>query len=171
VTLVRNDAGLLPLRVEADTKILCLEPVPTNVTPADTTRLYPACLAGEMSRIHPGVEEIVYPHRPERSDIDAAVAQAREADVVIVGTVIAAPGQGALVDALIDTGVPVVTVALRSPFDLAEYPRSETHICTYSGLAPAVQAAVNAMFGVGGFEGKLPAAIPGLYATGHGLVV
>jgi beta-N-acetylhexosaminidase len=132
--------------------------------------LYPACLAGEVSRIHPGVEEIVYPHRPERSDIDAAVAQAREADVVIVGTVIAAPGQGALVDALIDTGVPVVTVALRSPFDLAEYPRSETHICTYSGLAPSVQAAVNALFGVGGFEGKLPAAIPGLYATGHGLV-
>jgi beta-N-acetylhexosaminidase len=171
VTLVRNDAGVLPLRIDSSGGILCLEPVPTNVTPADTNRLYPPCLASAVARLHPSVDELVYPHLPERSDIDAAVAKAKGTGVVIIGTVVGAPGQADLVHALIDTGVPVVTVAMRSPFDLAQYPRSETHVCTYSGLKPSVEALVDALFGITSFEGTLPVAIPGLFPTGHGLVL
>jgi beta-N-acetylhexosaminidase len=48
VTLVRNDAGLLPLRAGGTGRILCLEPEPTAVTPADTTTFYPARLAGAI---------------------------------------------------------------------------------------------------------------------------
>ncbi len=169
ITLVRDDAGLLPLTLQSDATIVCLEPQPTNVTPADTTSLYPPLLADAIARIHPGVTEFVYPHVPDGADISAAVNAARDADVVIVGTVAAGPEQAALVNALLDLGKPVVTVALRSPFDLAEYPNAGTHVCTYSGHEPSVRALADALFGRGDFPGRLPAAIPGLYPTGHGI--
>ena len=37
VTLVRNDDGLIPLRLPADSRVAVLQPRPQNVTPADTT--------------------------------------------------------------------------------------------------------------------------------------
>jgi len=170
VTLVRNDDGLLPLRPAPDTRILALEPVPTNVTPADTTALYPPMLATALRNRHPAVTEIVYPHNPGRADIAAAVSAAAGHDLVVVGTVTATTGQADLVDALLGTGKPVVTIALRTPYDLAAYPRSSTHICTYSGHLPSLDGLVRAIFGDVPLRGRLPAAIPGLYPRGHGVV-
>ena len=169
VTLVRNDDELLPLQSSSGTRILALEPVPTNVTPADTTALYPPMLGTALRARQPAVTEIIYPHNPGRSDIAASVSAAAEHDLVVVGTVTATTGQADLVGALLGTGTPVVTVALRTPYDLAAYPRSLTHVCTYSGLLPSLEALVSAMFGKAPFRGHLPAAIPGLYTRGHGI--
>jgi beta-N-acetylhexosaminidase len=65
--------------------------------------------------------------------------------------------------------VPVVTVALRVPWDLARYPAAATHACTYSILPPSLHALVSALWGDVPFRGRLPAAIPGQFPTGHGL--
>jgi beta-N-acetylhexosaminidase len=169
VTLVCNDDGLLPLRTDPGSRILSLEPVPTNVTPADTTALYPPRLAMALRTRHPSVTEIVYPHRPERSDITAAVSAAGDHDLIVVGTVTATAGQVELVQALLAIGKPVVTVALRTPYDLAAYPGSATHVCIYSGHAPTLEAFTSAVFGDKPFPGHLPASIPGLYPRGHGI--
>lgn len=170
VTVVRNDEGLLPLRLEAGSRILSVEPMPTNVTPADTTALYPPLLASSLRAHHEAVTELVIPHRPEAADIAGVVDQAREHDAVVVGTVNAGVEQGALVDAVRSSGKPMVTVALRAPYDLAVYPAARTHLCTYSGLGPSLAALAEIVF-VGGGRGKLPAAIPGLYPIGHGIAV
>ena len=70
---------------------------------------------------------------------------------------------------LLATGVPTVTVALRTPFDLAAYPASPTHVCTYGDPRAELEALAAALFGETGFPGRLPAPIPGLYPVGHGL--
>jgi beta-N-acetylhexosaminidase len=169
VTLVRNDDGLLPLRLGPGSRILSLEPVPTNVTPADTTALYPPTLAGSLRRHHPDVTELVYPHHPDRGDISAAVSAAGEHDLVVVGTVNATAGQVGLVKGLLATGGPVVTVALRTPYDLAHFPETGAHLCTYGGHEPSMTALAEYLLqGIGG-TGSLPVAIPGLYPRGHGL--
>ena len=169
ITLVRDDPGLLPWQPASDTRVLSLEPQPSNVTPADTTALYKPALATALRSHHPLVTEIIYPHNPEQNDIAAAVEAANAHDLVVVGTVTATPGQAALVEALLASGKPVVTVALRTPFDLAQYPGAGTHICTYSSHQPSMDALAAAIFGQAGFPGRLPAAIPDLYPTGHGL--
>ena len=79
------------------------------------------------------------------------------------------PAHAALCQALLATGVPTVTVALRTPFDLAAYPSSTTHACTYGVLEPSCEAVAGALFGERPFRGRLPAPIPGLYPVGHGL--
>jgi beta-N-acetylhexosaminidase len=169
VTLVRNDDSLIPLRVEPGRRILSLEPEPVNVTPADTTALYPPQLAAALRVRHPDVTDVVYSHHPERSEIAAVVEKAKDQDLIILGTVTATPGQVDLANALLELGKPLVTVALRTPFDLSAYPRSATHVCTYSSHRPSLDALTSALFGDIPFKGHLPAAIPGLYPHGHGI--
>ena len=169
ITLVRNDDSLIPLRVEAGQRILSLESEPVNVTPADTTALYPPQLAGALRVRHADVTEVVYPHHPEPSDISAVLEKARDHDLVVLGTVTATPGQVDLAHALLELGKPLVTVALRTPFDLAAYPGSATHVCTYSPHRPSLDALTSALFGDIPFQGHLPVAIPGLYSRGHGI--
>jgi beta-N-acetylhexosaminidase len=168
VTLVRDHAGNLPLRLETASRVLVLEPQPTNVTPADTTALYPPSLAEAVRSHHREVTGIVFPHDPTVSDIAGLMARADGADLIVIGTVNATRGQADLVMALAGLGKPVVTIAMREPQDLAAYPDVSTHICTYSGHGPSLDAAVDAMFGAIPFEGRLPVAIPGLYPIGHG---
>ena len=64
--------------------------------------------------------------------------------------------QAALVDAMLSTGVPAVTAALRTPYDLAMYPRAETHLCTYSLLPEPLEALAGALFGELPCPGILP---------------
>ena len=69
------------------------------------------------------------------------------------------------------TGTPTVTVALRTPYDLADYPASTTHLCAYAIVPASVGAVADALFGTIPIRGRLPAAIPGLYPLGHGMEV
>jgi len=97
------------------------------------------------------------------------VEKAKDHDLIILGTVTATPGQVDLAAAVLQLGMPLVTVALRTPFDLAAYPSSATHVCTYSSHRPSLDALTSALFGDIPFKGHLPAAIPGLYPHGHGI--
>jgi beta-N-acetylhexosaminidase len=63
-----------------------------------------------------------------------------------------------------------VTLALRAPFDLAAYPAARCHVAAYGILPPTLAALAAAIAGDTPFPGKLPAAVPGLYPGGHGLV-
>jgi beta-N-acetylhexosaminidase len=172
VTLVRDDAGLLPLRLAADTRVVAIMPRPEDLTPADTSSLVAPGLATALRSHHPRVEEHLVPVRPGSGDIDGLRSVVGGADLVVVGTIAASlhPEQARLVDAVLATGVPAVTVALRTPFDLAAYPASRTHACTYGILPGSLAALASALFGRIAFRGRLPAAVPGLAAVGHGLM-
>jgi beta-N-acetylhexosaminidase len=167
VTVVRDDRGILPLRLDPGSRILALEPVPTNVTPADTTALYSPALSSALRAHHPNVTEIVYPQDPESGDVSGAASAAADHDLVVLGTVTATPGQIEMVKALLATSTPVVTVALRTPFDLSNYPEAGTHVCTYSGHQPSMAALATCLFQQPEGGGSLPAPIPGLYPVGH----
>lgn len=171
LTLVRDDAGLLPLRPEADARIAAIMPMPKDLTPADTSSTVPPGLAAALRRRHPQVDEIVTGHPPTESDIRAIRARAAEYDVIILGTINAVhdPAQVALVQALHETGRPLVTVALRVPFDLLAYPLPGTHVCTYSILPGSLDALADALWGDISFTGRLPVSIDGRYRAGHRL--
>ena len=81
------------------------------------------------------------------------------------------PSQAKLVEAVLETATPTVTVAMRTPYDLADYPASATHLCSYSIVPASVNAVADALFGRAPITGRLPVDIPGLYPRGHGLEV
>jgi beta-N-acetylhexosaminidase len=169
LTLVRDDPGLLPLRLDPGSRVAAIMPVPTDQTPADTSSIVAPGLAPALRDRLGAVDEIIVAHAPQADEIAAVRDAVRGHDLVVVGTTAAhvEPAQAALVDAILGLAVPTVTVALRTPFDLAAYPRSRSHVSTYGILRPSMEALAAALVGETRFEGHLPAAIPGLHPAGH----
>jgi beta-N-acetylhexosaminidase len=164
MTLVRDDAGRLPLRLPADATILAVMPTPTDLTPADTSSVVAPGLARALRARHSRVEELVVPIAPGDADVAAALERAHAADLVVVGTIdsVRHPGQAGLVDALAATGTPAIAVALRTPWDVATYPGAVTAACTYSILPDSLDALAAALFGAIPFAGRLPVAVDGV---------
>ncbi|MGH2428529.1 MAG: glycoside hydrolase family 3 protein [Candidatus Limnocylindria bacterium] len=158
LTLVRDEAGLLPLRPDPAARILVVMPQPADLTPADTSSTVSPGLAAAVRRRHPNVTEHLVPQAPSPGEIAAARELAAGHDLLVVGTISASlqPEQAELVRALLATGTPAVTAALRTPWDITAYPEARTHVCSYSLLGPSLDALGDALFGAGGFSGSLP---------------
>lgn len=173
ITLLRNQAKLLPLRLGQDERILVVHPRPKDLTPADTSSYVQPSLAESLRAYHAGVDEIVCSHTPPAEEIAAIREQAGSYDLLVIGTINASmnPQQAALANTLLESGVPAVTAALRTPYDLSVYPQSLTHLCTYSILQPSMQALAAGLFGQVRFEGRLPVQVRGLFEPGAGLTI
>ncbi|HET9344702.1 MAG TPA: glycoside hydrolase family 3 N-terminal domain-containing protein [Candidatus Limnocylindrales bacterium] len=171
LTVVRDDVGLLPLRLPAGARVAAIQPAPTDLTPADTSSAVAPGLAAALRSRFAVVDELVAPHAPSDVEIAGLRDAVRGHDAIVVGTTAAllVPAQAALVEAILGLGLPTVTVALRAPFDLAAYPAARCHVAAYGILAPTLRALADALAGEAGFPGRLPAGVPGLYPTGHGL--
>ncbi|HEX2767568.1 MAG TPA: glycoside hydrolase family 3 N-terminal domain-containing protein [Candidatus Limnocylindria bacterium] len=161
VTLVRDRDGLLPLRLASTDRVLVITPRPEDLTPADTSSGERVGLAAAVARRHQGIEALAVAHAPSPGETRAAGAAARDADIVIIGSVSASlePLQAELVRAVLDVGRPTITAALRTPWDLAAYPAAGTHLCTYSILEPSCEALAAVLFGELAPTGRLPVAV------------
>jgi beta-N-acetylhexosaminidase len=158
VTLVRDFAACLPLRLGSQDRLAVVLPIPQDLTPADTSSYVVHTLAQMLRRYHPAVEERLIPMDPDPTEVAAVLEWARGYDRVIAGTINARqhPGQANLVNSLLEAELPTIAVALRMPGDLQTYPSVPTYLCTYSLLPPAMEALANGLFGKIPFMGKLP---------------
>ena len=172
ITLVRNDDRLLPLQPAADARIAVVQSMPADLTPADTSSTVAPTLASALRRRLVGVEEILLPAAPGEADIAGLGERLAGVDLVVVGTFSAhlQPAQSTLAAAVLASGTPTVTIALRTPWDLLAYPSARTHVCSYGIRPPSMEALAAALLGETPFAGRLPVAIAGLYPRGHGLV-
>jgi beta-N-acetylhexosaminidase len=162
ITLVRDAARQLPLRVAPNERIAVAIPRPEDLTPADTSSYVKPVLADALRRYHPRVDEFSFAMSPADEEIGALSERLAKYDVVVLGTINATahPAQAELVKKLIKQGTRVITVALRMPYDLAVYPAASTYVCTYSILPPSMDALAEALFGRIAFAGSLPVTIP-----------
>lgn len=167
LTLVRDQAGLVPLSLDVADRVLAIMPKPVDLTPADTSSRVPPGLADALRSGHPHVTELLVDHDPSREQIAAGVSASFEHKLVVVGTITVTSGQADLMKAILATGTPTVAVALRTPDDLALYPEAPTYLCTYGFLPPSMAALADALYGRSPITGRLPVSIPGLYPAGH----
>lgn len=169
LTLVRDEQGLLPVRLPAEARVAVILPRPTDLTPADTSSYEMPALATALRQYHAAVDEFIVPFNPSENDIAALRARAADYALILMGTLNAtiAPGQAALVNAILATGVPTVPIALRMPYDLQAYPNASTYLCAYSIQAPMMTAIAQALWGDRPCTGRLPVSIPGFYPLGH----
>lgn len=158
ITLVRDDAGLLPL--DPDQRVLVLQPTPRDLTPADTTSHVAPVMAAALRQHVAAVDELVYPDPPSDADVADAVARARRAEVVVLGTSAAhlTPSQLTLAREVLGCGRPTVLVALRTPYDVAALPAA-TALCTYGIQAPTLAALAEVLVGRRDAPGRLPVAL------------
>jgi beta-N-acetylhexosaminidase len=175
VTLVRNDAGLLPLDATAGQKVL----VTGYRSVSSTSDAQPAAhLADALRQREVPVELFETGSAPGSATIASAVSKAEASDVVVVATSNATGSQSQrdLVNALLATGKPVVLVATRNPYDIAALTQAPTYIASYSWTKPSMQAVARVLLGAVNPSGKLPVRIPAssdpsltLYPFGFGI--
>jgi beta-N-acetylhexosaminidase len=167
ITLVRDDAHLLPLQPSAEQRIAVIVPKPLDLTPADTSSYVTPQLAAAIRNYHPRVDEFIIPYAPQAADISALLEHVREYDLVVIGTLNAynQEGQSTMVRELLRTNIPTIIAALRLPYDLMAFPEAPTYLCTYSILEPSMRALAKTVFGQNQARGRLPVSIPGLYSS------
>ena len=170
ITLVRDDATLLPLRLKSGQRMVAILPKPVDLTPADTSSYVTPQLGAALRQYHPNVDEFTLSYAPETDEIAALLERLREYDMLIIGTLnaYASPNQAEFVRQALKLGIPSVVVALRQPYDLTVFSEATTYVCTYSILEPSMRALAKALFGKIEFKGKLPVSIPGLYPLRYG---
>ncbi|KGN38034.1 glycoside hydrolase family 3 protein [Knoellia subterranea] len=172
-TLVKNDDSVLPLATSGKNILVTGYGVTTTQILADGLTQ-----AGAATTVNQTGTS------PTDAQIASAVASAQGKDAVVVTTMKAwdtavtdkRAGQQKLVKALQDTGIPVIVVATRDPYDIAYLPGTATYLATYSYSPVAIQAVAKVISGQVTPSGKLPVDIPTkddpntvLYPFGHGL--
>ncbi|MCF2434390.1 hypothetical protein LV779_03460 [Streptomyces thinghirensis] len=118
-TLLVNEGGCCPCRAGEHPKVLVVGADPR--LPSGTTGPPTGVLAGELTELGFTATALSTGTAPSAAVIDRAVAAAGDADAVVVATynVTAASSQRTLVARLLETGKPVVAVAIRNPYDVA----------------------------------------------------
>lgn len=165
-TVVRNDAGLLPLSGN---------PGNVLVTGVGDSRS-PQWLADSLNRRGATATALPTGTNPNATTIAGAVSAANTSDLVVVLTnnLKDRTAQRNLVNALLATGKPVIAVASQIPYD-AGYVDAQTWVATYGWRAHAMESLAKVLTGEISPKGKLPVDIPVggtstvLYPFDHGL--
>ncbi|HET7376055.1 MAG TPA: glycoside hydrolase family 3 N-terminal domain-containing protein, partial [Anaerolineae bacterium] len=169
ITLVKDDAHLLPLHLSVNDRVAVIMPQPQDLTPADTSSYSVPDLAKHL-RVQPAlIDQFSMPIDPTDTEVASLLEMAQPYDLIIVGTINATAhqGQAVLVNQLLKQPVKTIAVALRLPYDLQAYPTAPTYVCTYSILDPAMAALTKALLGEIHCSGRLPVSIEGLFPIGH----
>ncbi|MFD3543758.1 glycoside hydrolase family 3 protein [Streptomyces sp. NPDC058662] len=160
-TLLADPDGLLPFDAASSPRLLVTGADPAS--PTGTSGPPAEVLARELTAA--GCPATAVP-------AGGAAASAAGHAAVVVCTYNVPEGGGpqrTLVEELVATGVPVVAVAIRNPYDGARLPACAAELATYSWTDVAMRAAARVLAGAARPSGRLPVPVPGRYPRGHGL--
>lgn len=153
VTVLRNNAGLLPLRT-----------TPARLLVTGWGDRTTATLADRLRARGPQVTALSTGSAPTAAQQAQAVAAARRADVTVVLTNAAWSKDNAaqrdLLRALWNAGARVVAVAVNDPYDAASVDEVPTWVATYSWQAVSMESLARVLFAEIAPAGRLPVSIP-----------
>ncbi|WP_053710514.1 glycoside hydrolase family 3 protein [Streptomyces sp. NRRL B-3648] len=175
-TLLVNEAGTLPLDRRRQRRLLVVGADPAS--PSGTTGPPTGVLAAALTELGFTATALSTGTAPSAAAVDKAVAAAQDADAVVVATynVTASSTQRTLVERLLGTGRPVVAVAVRNPYDVAQLPSVPAFLAAYCWTDVELRAAARVIAGRVRPRGKLPVPVQRpddpsrvLYPIGYGL--
>jgi beta-N-acetylhexosaminidase len=175
ITLVRNDAKLLPLNLTPATRVFNLA-----ITNGDDRAFIAQSFVGAMSRGGIKMETIVLDDRSSDADVAKAIDKASRADTVIVSmygrvrsgqarsVALPDPGTKALTE-LISRNARLVGISFGNPYILMGFPKLQTYIVAYGDMPSLQEESAQTLLGRSDFKGRLPISLPGLYPRGTGI--
>ncbi|WP_156365408.1 glycoside hydrolase family 3 protein [Sciscionella sediminilitoris] len=153
ITVVRNDAKLLPLHKK-----------PRSVLITGWGETTTKNLAGAIGKRGANTRVLATGTEPGKAQITEAVAAANSAELTVVLTngdpKGMQPQQQQLLTELITTGKPVIAVAAQRPYDTGFVDAQRTWLATYSSSAASMESLTKVIYGELGPRGKLPVDVP-----------
>ena len=176
ITLVRDEDKLIPLKdLKPDSRIFNLA-----ITNADDRMTIASPFVSKLNRLGRKVETVVLDDRSSDADIQEALKQAKDADLVIaslygrvrsgqVNSVGIPESAARALGSLIDSKKKIIGISFGNPYLLQSFPALKTYLVAYGDM-PALQlAAARAVVGEIDTVGRLPISLPGLYPRGTGI--
>jgi beta-N-acetylhexosaminidase len=175
ITLVRNDAKLLPLNLKPTTRVFNLA-----ITNGDDRAFIATPFIGAMSRGGIKMDTTVLDDRSADAEVAKTVDKAARADVVIVSmygrvrtgqarsVALPDPGTKAL-NELISRNARLVGISFGNPYILMGFPKLQTYIVAYGDMPSLQEESAQTLLGKTDFKGRLPISLPGLYPRGTGI--
>ena len=175
ITLVRNDAKLLPLKLTPATRVFNLA-----ITNGDDRAFIAQPFMGAMSRGGIKMDTVVLDDRSSDTEVAKTIDKAARADVVIVsmyGRVrtgqarsVALPDPGAkALNELTSRNAKLVGISFGNPYILMSFPNLQTYIVAYGDMPSLQEESAQTLLGQTEFKGRLPISLPGLYPRGTGI--
>ncbi len=171
VTLVRNQAGLLPFKTsEGACAVLLTE---------NRHGIQGLAFSEAFRKKDPQATLLLLDPMMPESELAAAleqlvpctkVAAAAFTSIVTYRSGEILPGTFvSFLQKLLESGKPVALLSLGNPYLIRKFESAAAYMTTYTSVAPAETAVVRALFGDVPPAGKLPVTIPGVAAYGDGL--
>jgi beta-N-acetylhexosaminidase len=175
ITLVRNDARVLPLNLQTTSRIFNLA-----ITNGDDRATIAQPFIWAMARQRIKVETAVLDDRSSETEVKKALEGAARADVVMVSmygrvrsgqarsVALPEPGTKAL-NELIERKIPIVGISFGNPYILMSFPKLQTYLVAYGDMPSLQEATARGLAGQIDIGGRLPISLPGMYPRGSGI--
>jgi len=175
ITLVRNDAKLLPWTRSSNAKVFNLA-----ITNGDDRLFITQAFVGAMSRGGVKMETMVLDDRSSEPEVAKAIDKASRADIVIVSmygrvrtgqarsVALPEPGTAAL-NQLIEKNARLIGISFGNPYILMSFPNLKTYLVAYGDMPSLQEAAAESLLGQNDIKGRLPISLPGMYPRGTGI--
>lgn len=161
ITLVRNDTGLLPLRLDVKERIVVVAFLPERLTAAAEHFDAHGALVESIRQHHANTQGMTVPSRASVIEIAAMWAAIEAADVVVAVTLnaILDERQAERMRRLVTMGKRVAGIAAGAPYDLDVFPDLRTYLATYEFTEPALTTVGHILFGEMQARGQLPVSL------------
>ena len=175
ITLVRNDAKLLPLNLNSASRIFNLA-----ITNGDDRTVVAQPFVGALARGGVKADTVVLDDRSSDAEVTKAIDKATRADIVIVSmygrvrtgqarsVALPEPGTRAL-NELIDRRAQLVGISFGNPYILMSFPGLQTYLVAYGDMPSLQEETAQVLLGRQDIKGRLPISLPGLYPRGTGI--
>ena len=175
ITLVKNDAKLLPWTRSSNAKVFNLA-----ITNGDDRLFITQAFVGAMSRGGVKMETMVLDDRSSEPEVAKAIDKALRADIVIVSmygrvrtgqarsVALPEPGTNAL-NQLIEKNARLIGISFGNPYILMSFPKLKTYLVAYGDMPSLQAAAAESLLGQNDIKGRLPISLPGMYPRGTGI--
>ncbi|MFD1030129.1 beta-N-acetylhexosaminidase [Metaplanococcus flavidus] len=142
-------------------KVLLIYPHNEYATMVEDKRYSTLEMAEQLKKVHSHVEVIEIDPANYEKQQHKIVEQAQNFDRLVILTLNAAvqESQRNFVNELIDTGVPSDVIAIRTPYDAAQFKNANRIYCTYEFTKSAFETMAEALVGKTEINGKLPVTI------------
>jgi beta-N-acetylhexosaminidase len=133
VTLLRNDAGLIPLKLSSQARVLVLAPRRAALSQAEDGSYPENSLAERLRQRHLQATLLLLSPRATTEDGQAIAQAAAGAEVIVLVMMNAHRDeqQMRLLQEVLHTGKPVIGLSVATPYDLLAVPALPTALATY----------------------------------------
>lgn len=154
ITVVKDERNLLPIKYK---NIMIISTEAVILTGADDAIRKKASFS-EAVKEKLGGEAYTISLNPNKEESECLVDNARDKDLVIVGTYNASlnKGQAELVNEILKVNSNVIVAALRNPYDINMFSKVSTYICAYEYTQLSVDSVIKVLSGEIKAKGALP---------------